>query len=223
LSPRRIASRRAGTFALLLSCLLLAAAAPAHAKPAPVDLETATVAQLQEQMRSGELTSVRLTKAYIDRIEALNRRGPGLNAVRMLNPAALGEARARDLARRRGNVRGPLHGIPVLVKDNLDAFGMPTTAGSVALERSYPRADSTVVAKLRAAGAVLLGKTNLTEFANFFADGMPTGYSSLGGQVLNAYDTDAMPGGSSSGSGTALGVGRGLPVRLSQRRAPVKS
>jgi amidase len=85
----------------------------------------------------------------------------------------------------------------VLVKDNLDAFGMPTTAGSVALERSYPREDSTVVAKLRAAGAVLLGKTNLTEFANFFAAGMPAGYSSLGGQVLNAYDTDASPGGSS--------------------------
>jgi Asp-tRNA(Asn)/Glu-tRNA(Gln) amidotransferase A subunit family amidase len=84
---------------------------------------------------------------------------------------------------------------------------MPTTAGSVALERSYPREDSTVVAKLRAAGAVLLGKTNLTEFANFFAAGMPAGYSSLGGQVLNAYDTDALPGGSSSGSGTAAASG----------------
>ena len=104
-------------------------------------------------------------------------------------------------------MRGPLHGIPVLVKDNLDAFGMPTTAGSVALERSYPREDSTVVAKLRAAGAVLLGKTNLTEFANFLAANMPAGYSSLGGQVLNAYDTDASPGGSSSGSGTAAASG----------------
>ena len=212
MSPRRTVLPCAGTLALLLSCLLIAGAGPAQAeRPPAVDLETATVAQLQDLMRSGELTSVELIEASVDRIEALNRRGPGLNAVRKLNPAAFAEARARDIERRRGRVRGPLHGIPVLVKDNLDAFGMPTTAGSVALERSYPREDSTVVAKLRAAGAVLLGKTNLTEFANFFAaaapPGMPAGYSSLGGQVLNAYDTDASPGGSSSGSGTAVAAG----------------
>ena len=208
MSLRRTVLPCAGTLALLLTCLLLAGAGPAQAKRPPVvDLETATVAQLQDLMRSRQLTSLELTEAYVDRIEALNRRDPGLNAVRRLNPAAFAEARTRDVERRRGRVRGPLHGIPVLVKDNLDAFGMPTTAGSVALERSYPREDSTVVAKLRAAGAVLLGKTNLTEFANFFAAGMPAGYSSLGGQVLNAYDTDASPGGSSSGSGTAAASG----------------
>ncbi|HTE59919.1 MAG TPA: amidase family protein [Solirubrobacteraceae bacterium] len=196
--------------AFVLPCLFACGAAPASAhrdRPLDLDLETATVAELQDLMESGKLSSEELTERYIDRIEALNRRGPGLNAVRMLNPAALQEARARDAERRKHDVRGPLHGIPVLVKDNLDAFGMPTTAGSVALEKSYPRTDSTVVARLRAAGAVLLGKANLTEFANFFALGFPSGYSSLGGQVLNAYDTDAAPGGSSSGSGAAAAAG----------------
>src|SRR6185369_1360944 len=102
-----------------------------------------------------------------------------------------------------GHLRGPLHGVPVLVKDNLDVAGLPTSAGSVALQNSVPERDSTVVAKLRAAGAVILGKTNLTEFENFMTAGMPNGYSSLGGQVLNPYDLDLGTSGSSSGSGSA--------------------
>src|SRR5262245_50983637 len=165
-------------------------------------------------MAAGDLTSVQLTRATIDRIAAVNARGPGINAVRVLNPSALQDASVLDLERATGHVRGPLHGVPVLVKDNLDVAGMPTTAGSVALENSVPAADSAVVAKLRAAGAVILGKTNLTEFANFMmpstpanASVMPAGYSSLGGQVINPYDADASPGGSSSGSGAAAAAG----------------
>ena len=141
-------------------------------------------------MAAGQLTSVQATRAYINRIAATNARGPGLNAVRVTNPRALSDASLLDLERATGHVRGPLHGIPVLVKDNLDVAGLPTTAGNVALQNSIPDRDSTVVAKLRAAGAVILGKTNLTEFANFMTNGMPSGYSSLGGQVLNPYDID---------------------------------
>ncbi|WP_196807175.1 amidase family protein [Candidatus Solirubrobacter pratensis] len=192
--------------ACAVACML--AAAPARAAGQALDLERLTVADAQAQMAAGELTSVQLTRAYIDRIAAVNSRGVGLNAVRMINPAALQEAAQLDLERATGHVRGPLHGVPVLVKDNLDAAGIPTTAGSVALEHSVPDRDSTVVAKLRAAGAVILGKTNLTEFANFMSSsGMPSGYSSLGGQVLNPYDIDATPSGSSSGSGAAAAAG----------------
>ena len=117
-------------------------------------------------------------------------------------------SRALDAERAAGHVRGPLHGIPVIVKDNLDTAGLPTTAGSVALENSVPERDSTVVAKLRAAGAVILGKANLSEFANFLSNGpMPSGYSSLGGQVLNPYNADITPSGSSSGSAAAAASG----------------
>ena len=171
-------------------------------------LETATVQDLQARMTAGSLNAVTLTQAYMQRIALTNTEGPAINAVRALNPKALEEAAARDAERAAGNVRGPLHGIPVIVKDNLDAAGIPTTAGSVALENSVPDRDSTVVAKLRAAGAVLLGKANLSEYANFIANGvMPSGYSSLGGQVLNPYDADITPSGSSSGSGAIAAAG----------------
>jgi amidase len=171
-------------------------------------LETATVADLQSRMTAGTLSAVNLTKAYMERIARTNTEGPSLNAVRLINPKALQEAAAMDAERAAGHVRGPLHGIPVMVKDNLDAAGIPTTAGSVALENSIPDKDSPVVAKLRAAGAILLGKLNLSEFANFIANGpMPSGYSSLGGQVLNPYDADITPSGSSSGSGAAAAAG----------------
>ncbi len=198
--------------ACALACAL--AAAPARAADPALDLERLSVADAQSQMAAGQLTSVQLTRAYINRIAATNSRGPGINAIRMLNPRALQDAAQLDLERATGHMRGPLHGIPVLVKDNLDAAGMPTTAGSVALENSVPDRDSAVVAKLRAAGAVILGKTNLTEFANFMAPPngtnppvLPTGYSSLGGQVLNPYDIDASPNGSSSGSAAAAAAG----------------
>ena len=158
-------------------------------------------------MASGLLSSEALVHGYLDRIERYDRRGPAVHAVRLLAPDALDQARARDDDRRRGDVRGPLHGIPVLVKDNIDVAGLPTTAGSLALEHSTPQRDAALVTRLREAGAVILGKANLTEFANFMAEDMPSGYSSLGGQVLNPYDASVTPSGSSSGSGAAAALG----------------
>jgi amidase len=187
--------------------LVSGAHAGAANKPLPVDLATATAAELEKLLDSGKITSKGLTEAYTDRIELLNTRGPGLNAVRALNPNAVKDAAALDAERRRGRDRGPLHGIPVLVKDNIDIRGMPTTAGSVALRNSHPKDDAPVVKRLRGAGAVILGKVNLTEFANFMTNGMPSGYSSLGGQVLNPYDVSQTPSGSSSGSGSAAASG----------------
>jgi amidase len=175
--------------------------------PSSLDLATATVAQLSQLLDSRQVTSERLTQAYIDRIHALSTAGPFLNAVRALNPDALDEARAADATRRKGQPHGPLLGIPVLVKDNIDVRGMPTTAGSVALARSRPSTDAPLVAQLKRAGAVILGKANLTEFANFLTNGMPSGYSSLGGQVLNPYDASQTPSGSSSGPGVAAAAG----------------
>ena len=190
-----------------LAGVCLGASSAAVAAEPVIDPETATVAELQTRMQREELTSEQLTRMYIDRIAALNSRGPGLNAVRSLSPQALGQARAMDAQRRAGRVRGPLHGIPVLVKDNIDVAGLPTTAGSIALEHSVPDRDASIVTRLRAAGAVVLGKTNLSEFAFFTATNAPSGYSSLGGQVLNAYDADLGPSGSSSGSAAAAAAG----------------
>jgi len=172
-----------------------------------IDLETAGVRELQEGMASGRTTSEALVRGYLDRIGRYDRRGPAVHAVRHLAPDAVDEAKARDEARRRGDVRGPMHGIPVLLKDNIDVAGMPTTAGSLALEHSMPDRDAALVTRLREAGAVILGKANLTEFANFMTEDMPSGYSSLGGQVLNPYDVSLTPCGSSSGSGAAAALG----------------
>ena len=136
---------------LSLACViagLLLAAAPARAADPPLDLERLTVAEAGSKMAAGQLTSVQLTRAYINRIAATNARGPGFNAVRIVNPRALTDASLLDLERATGKVRGPLHGVPVLVKDNLDVAGLPTTAGNVALQNSVPDKDSTVVARL---------------------------------------------------------------------------
>ena len=166
-----------------------------------VDLQRGTVLDMQRAMAAGRLTSQALTQAYLGRIAAWDRSAE-LNSIRELNPRAVAQARALDAERRRGRVRGPLHGIPVLLKDNVGTNDMPTTAGSIALARSVPRNDATITARLRAAGAVILGKTNLSEFANWVDLSMPNGYSSLGGQVVNPYD-GGDPLGSSSGSGVA--------------------
>src|SRR6187402_2566745 len=155
-------------------------------------------------MASGATTGVGLVEAYLDRIDTLN---PLVNAIRCLAPDALERAAALDAERAAGRVRGPLHGVPVLVKDNIDVAGLPTTAGSLALEHSVPDRDAEVVVRLREAGAVVLGKTNLTEMANCMAEDMPSGYSALGGQVLNPYDVRYDPSGSSSGSGAAAALG----------------
>lgn len=174
-------------------------AADCRARIAGLDLQTTTVTQLQSAMAAGRLTSRALTTAYVERIRAYDK---PTNSIRVLSPTALVEAGLRDRERKAGKVRGPLHGIPVLLKDNIGTRTVPTTAGSIALEGNIPKAEAHVTAQLRAAGAVILGKTNLSEFANWMAIGMPNGYSSLGGQVLNAYALGD-PSGSSSGSGVA--------------------
>jgi len=172
---------------------------------AAFELEEATLDDLQKWMASGRMTSRSITQLYLNRIAALDRKGPALHHVIELNPDALAIAASLDKERRAGHVRGPLHGIPVLVKDNLDtADRMTTTAGSLALAGSIPLQDSTVAAKLRAAGAVLLGKTNLSEWANFRSSHSTSGWSGRGGQAKNPYVLDRNPCGSSSGSGGAV-------------------
>jgi amidase len=177
------------------------------ALPGDLDLETAGVADLQAAMAAGTTTSAALVAAYLARIDRFDARGPAVNAIRALVPDALDRARGLDEERARGDVRGLMHGIPVVVKDNIDVAGLPTTAGSLALEHSMPGRDAALVTRLREAGAVVIAKANLTEFANFMADDMPSGYSSLGGQVLNPYDVSISPCGSSSGSGAVAALG----------------
>jgi amidase len=172
-----------------------------------VDLETATVADLRQLLDTRRITSEELVRAYIDRITALSEQGPSLNAVRAINPNALAEARAADTIRAKRTPHGPLLGIPILLKDNIDVKGMTTTAGSVALAHSSPSVDAPLVTQLRKAGVVILGKAKLTEFANFLTNGMPAGYSSAGGQVVNPYDASQTPSGSSSGPAVSAAAG----------------
>jgi len=207
---------RRGALVAVVVGALAAVAAPATraATPAPtstpdcltrvggVDLQQATITDLEAAMAAGRLTSVELVDQYERRIAAYDAAGPKLNSIRALNPHAREQAAALDAERAAGHVRGPLHGIPILLKDNVGTRGEPTTAGSIALANNIPKHDATLTTKLVAAGAVILGKTNLSEFANWVSYGMPNGYSSLGGQVHNAY-TGGDPSGSSSGSGVA--------------------
>lgn len=171
---------------------------------APFGLEEATLGELQSGMSSGKMSAHSITEAYVNRIHELDRAGPTLRHVIEVNPDALSIAASLDRERKAGRVRGPLHGIPVLVKDNIDtADRMTTTAGSYALAGSIPLQDSTVAAKLRAAGAIILGKTNLSEWANFRSSHASSGWSGRGGQARNPYVLDRNPCGSSSGSGGA--------------------
>ena len=165
----------------------------------------ATIEDLQEQMRSGRLTAMKLTQAYLDRIAELDKAGPKLNSVIELNPAALAIAEQLDAERQAGKVRGSLHGIPILLKDNIaTADQMQTTAGSLALVGAKPPHDAAIVRQLRAAGAVILGKTNLSEWANFRGEKSISGWSGRGGQTRNPYALDRSPSGSSSGSAVAV-------------------
>jgi amidase len=179
--------------------------AAARFRVPPFELEEATVQQLQGWMRAGRYTARSLAEAYLGRIEAVDRAGPTLRSVIELNPDALSIADAMDAERRSGRVRGPLHGIPVLIKDNVDTGDrMMTTAGSYALDGHPAPRDAFVAERLRAAGAVLLGKTNLSEWANFRSTHSSSGWSGRGGQCLNPYALDRSPCGSSSGSGAAI-------------------
>jgi amidase len=171
----------------------------------PFEFEETSVADLQKKMEAGELTARRLTEAYLDRIQALDGQGPTLRSVLEANPEAVAIAEALDAEREENGPRGPLHGIPVLLKDNIDtADQLTTTAGSLALEGSIPEQDSGVARRLRAAGAVILGKANLSEWANFRSEHSSSGWSGRGGQCRNPYALDRNPCGSSSGSGAAV-------------------
>ena len=169
------------------------------------ELEESTVAQLQEAMRSGRLSARSITEMYLNQIQELDRRGPVLRAIIEVHPDALEVAERLDEERREGHVRGPLHGIPVILKDNIDtADRMTTTAGSLSLEGSIAVGDSQVAARLREAGAVLLAKANLSEWANFRSNRSSSGWSGRGGQCRNPYDLSRNPCGSSSGSAVAV-------------------
>jgi amidase len=175
--------------------------------PAPprFDLDELTIADLQQRMQAGRATARSIAEQYIARIEAVDRSGPSLHSVIEMNPDALAIADQLDAERRSGRVRGPLHGIPILVKDNIaTADRMMTTAGSLALAGVKPPADAFVAARLRDAGAVILGKTNLSEWANFRSTHSSSGWSGRGGQTKNPYALDRNPSGSSSGSGAAI-------------------
>jgi amidase len=197
---------------LLIALLLAPLAAQAGSKNKDQDkfpfLE-ATVAQLQAEMAAGRLTSEKLTRAYIQRIQQMDQQDAdadylGVNALIELNPDAIAIAKQMDALRRKGTVLGPLHGIPVLLKANIDtADKMQTTAGSLGLQGTPAKFDSTVAANLRAGGAVILGKTNLSEWANFRSFESVSGWSAVGGQTHNPFGLDRNPCGSSSGSGAA--------------------
>ena len=169
-----------------------------------LDLSERTIADLQEYLRSGKGSSRRLCQQYLDRIGELNNKGPAINAVIELNPEALAIADTLDKERKAGKLRGPLHGIPVLIKDNIDTGDqMQTTAGALALAGNHAAQDAFVAKQLRAAGAIILGKTNLSEWANFRSTHSASGWSSRGGQTHNPYVLDRTPSGSSAGSGAA--------------------
>ena len=175
-------------------------------------LVEATVQQIQQALQTRLITSEQLVEMYLARIAAYDDVGPTLNALLHVNQNAVLEARQLDALRHPGRARSPLYGVPVLLKDNIDTADMPTTAGSVALTGSIPPDDAFITRKLREAGAIIIGKATLTEFANFIAIGMPSGYSSLGGYGLNPYEPRTIidgrpvmtPGGSSSGSGIGV-------------------
>ncbi len=197
---------------------LFAIAVLASCKPAPleptsskpsthstaIDVVELSVAGAQSKLASGQLTSRALTQAYLDRIAKIDKAGPSLNSIIELNANALNDADLLDAERKAGKLRGPLHGIPLLLKDNIDAVGMANTAGSLAMLDNRPKKDAFLVARLRAAGAIILGKTNLSEWANFRSTRSSSGWSSRGGQTKNPYVLDRSPCGSSAGTGTAI-------------------
>ncbi|HEY0947552.1 MAG TPA: amidase family protein [Opitutaceae bacterium] len=199
---------------LVLTSLLLAAS-PLRA--ATLDLTSATIADLQAAMAEGTLTSEKLTGHYLARIAAYDKQGPTINAVITLNPHALDEAKALDAERKAGKIRGPLHGVPIVLKDNIDTVDLPTTGGSQLLEGSLPPDDAYIVKKLRGAGAIILAKVNLSEWAGsggsvsgatdpevLKAGRVPNGFSSAGGQTRNPHDLTRGPSGSSGGTGAAI-------------------
>jgi amidase len=183
----------------LLAAVFIVALAPVVAKT--IELDAATIADINAAFDAGTLTAEKLVQRCLARIQAYDRQGPALHAVITLNPKALETARALDAERQAKGPRSPLHGIPIVLKDNYNTFDLPTTGGSVLLEGSIPPDDAFVVKKLRAAGAVIVAKVNMSEFASAGA------YSSLGGQTRNPHDPTRSPSGSSGGTGAAIAAG----------------
>jgi amidase len=194
---------------LLKSAALAAVSASAAASAATIqiDLEEITIEDIGKGFQSGRFSSKTLVEACLARIDLIDRKGPAINAVIEINPDALRIAAELDREFKAKGPRGPLHGVPVLVKDNIDTAGMHTTAGSLALLDAAPPKDAVLVTRLRAAGAVLLGKTNLSEWANFRGQHSTSGWSARGGQTRNPYALDRNPSGSSSGSAAATAAG----------------
>ncbi|HEX7680577.1 MAG TPA: amidase [Thermoanaerobaculia bacterium] len=191
--------------ALALAKPLTAVAQTSSAASVTPELEEITLGELQDGMASGRWTARSIAEGYLGRIDALDKRGPAINAMIELNPEALAIADAMDRERKAGHVRGPLHGIPVVIKDNIDtADRMATSAGSLALAENHAARDAFVAARLREAGAVILGKTNLSEWANFRSTHSTSGWSGRGGLTKNPYVLDRNACGSSSGTGAAI-------------------
>ena len=191
---------------IFLALLLMTANANASA----YDVTEKSVFQLQEDLSSGRVTSEALVRAYLERIDAIDREGPALRSIIAVNPNALADARTRDKERKQGGTRGPLFGIPILVKDNIEtADPVATTAGSLALAGNITNRDAPVVARLRAAGAIILGKANLSEWANIRSTNSISGWSAIGGLAKNPYVLDRSTCGSSAGSGAAVAASLG--------------
>jgi len=200
--------------AIAAACLTLAACGqrPEPTESASVQLDErwayASIAELQSAMSNGEISAADLVRYYQDRIARIDQSGPTLRSVLAINPNALANAVALDAERKEKGPRGPLHGVPVLIKDNIDTKDpLPTTAGSLALIENYRTADAPIVARLREAGAVILGKTNLSEWANIRDDDSTSGWSAVGGLTRNPHALDRTACGSSSGSGAAVAAG----------------
>src|SRR5262245_12461804 len=184
--------------ALFVIAVVTAAASIAVRAAKTIDLDAATIADLNAAFKAGTLTSEKLVQMSLARIQAYDRQGPSLHAVITINPKALDTARALDAERRTKGARSPLHGIPIVLKDNFDTADLPTTGGSLLLEGWIPPDDAFVVKKLRAAGAIIVAKVNMSEFAS----GAPK--SSMGGQILNPHDLARTPSGSSGGTGASI-------------------
>ena len=187
-------------FLFLLSLGLLVSC---ESSPEEFQFEEITIAELTEGYQNGDFTIKEVTEAYLNRIEEIDMAGPVLNSVIAVHPDPITAAEELDREFQEGTVRGPLHGIPVILKDNIDTYDMPTTAGSRFMERSVPPDDAFIVQKLRDQGAVIIGKANLSEWANFHSSFSSSGWSGLGGQTNNPYDITRNPCGSSAGSGVA--------------------
>jgi amidase len=195
---------------LIIAILILPACRPRVSINLPEDrehkwIEELTISDLQRGYREGTFTISQVVRAYLDRIELIDNNGPALNSVIVVNPDAMSIAEQLDRELKEGKIRGPMHGVPVILKDNIDTHDkMPTTAGATALRNSYPAKDSYVAARLREAGAIIIAKSNLSEWANFRGKRSTSGWSAIGGQTKNPYVLDRNPCGSSSGSGVAV-------------------